>query len=154
MGETDRCVKTTQDENDWRDGLNRLLCSNQITGYALLNSNGTVVFGFGYLKDGFMISTSAEDVSDDEKHDIVHAVLRVPPHNDEPSAYQESCDCTSVRIKGEKFVIVRHETSMVLAVSGKKRNSVSLHSCYAGVVVVTYGARYPLPLQAVLSVLA
>lgn len=129
----------------WRDVLNGLLCSKRIDGYALLDtSTANVVLGFGNLYEGFMIPDSEGSVSGvEERGALVQSVqsVEVP---------------TSIRLKGRGFIVVRRETSFIFGVGHRKRQSVSLHSLYGGVLVVTYSrvsSPSCIPLQAVLGAL-
>eukprot|EP00889_Picochlorum_renovo_P001564 jgi/Picre1/28594/NNA_003996.t1 len=60
---------------------------------------------------------------------------------------------TSIRLKGCGFIVVRRETSFIFGVGHRKKQSVSLHSLYGGVLVVTYSRVSSPSLQAVLGAL-
>lgn len=128
--------------SNWKDGLIKLLVSKEISGFALIDTTGVVVFGYGDLVDGFMIPESIPDSNklEHEKEEILLA-LRM---DNTPS---------SISIRGRKMVVVRRESAMLYAVGEGKKCSVSLHNMYAGLLVVTYGPRYPPALDAVLRAL-
>jgi len=132
------------DASNWKGGLIRLLVSKEISGFALIDTTGVVVFGYGDLVDGFMIrpdSTAAvSEKLELEKNEIL-------------SALQMENTPSALSIRGRKMVVVRRESAMLYAVGEGKQCSVSLHNMYAGVLVVTYGPRYPPALDAVLHVL-
>jgi len=129
-------------QTTWRDVLNGLLCSKQIDGYALLDtSTANVVVGFGNLYEGFMIPDREGRVSGvDEREALVQSVQSVET-------------LTRLRLHGRGYIVVRHETSFVFGVSDRKRYSVSLHSLYGGVLVVTYSRVSSESLQVVLGAL-
>ena len=130
------------DASNWKDGLIKLLIAKEISGFALIDTTGTVVFGYGDLVDGFMIPESVADSNklENEKELIL-------------SALQMENTPNSISIRGRKMVVVRRESAMLYAVGEGKKCSVSLHNMYAGLLVVTYGPCYPPPLDAVLHAL-
>lgn len=127
---------------DWRDALNQLLCAGKITGYALLDGSGTVVFGFGEFSGNFMTAGPEHPDLDAEKKLLTEVLCVSSPQV--PGA---------ITINGRRMVVVRRTTSMLFAVAPRKESSASLHNVYAGTLVVSYGPRYPPAVDAVLALL-
>lgn len=117
----------------WTDVLNQLLCSKRIDGYALLDpSTGNVVLAFGVLYEGFMVPNGDGEMSPVEERLALSESLQL---EDIPG---------SITVKGRKMVVVRREASHLFAVGYRKRYSVSVHSLYAGILIVAYSKVYSL----------
>lgn len=127
----------------WTDLLNHLLCSRKIDGYALLDpSSGDIVLGFGVLYEGFMVPDEDGEMSSvDERRILVQSL--------------QSFEGTpgTLRVKGKKLVVVRKETSLIFAVGHGKSYAISIHSLYAGILIVAYSNAHSLGdvLQGILS---
>lgn len=107
--------------------LNSLLCSHRIDGYALVDpSNGNVVLAFGVLYEGFMIPDKDGRVSGVEERLALCESLQLV---DIPG---------TLSVKGKRMIVVRREASLVFAVGHRRQYSVSIHSLYAGVLIVAY----------------
>lgn len=110
----------------WKE-LNQLLCSNRIDGYALLDpSTGNVMSGFGTLYEGFMVPDRQGRIGGvEERLAMVSSLVK----EDTPRR---------LTVKNLTMIVVRRDESFLYAVGPRKRYSVSVHSIYAGVLVVAY----------------
>ena len=108
--------------------MDQLLCTGYITGYTLIDpSSGVILCAFGSGVREYMssqIELSRERVA-------LTSILDSPDTPD------------TVEVLGEKCVIVRRETSFIVAVSiqgeiRKRSRTFSIHSLYAGTLVVSY----------------
>lgn len=124
----------------WTDVLNHLLCSKRIDGYALLDpSSGNVVLGFGVLYEGFMVPDDRGQMSSVEERRSLTDSLQLE-HTPK-----------TLTVKGKNMVVVRRDASFVFAVGYRRQYSISVHSLYAGILVVAYSSPVPQSLQVVLD---